>query len=227
MSNIEVKQEAIEAQNSKNALEIKLVQYQIVANRLTDFINKNNLSVSIKGKKYVTIDGWQFCATNLGYLPTIERTEDLSKDKEYNYLSVAYLVDIQTGMKHSQAFAYCSNTEAKKETFEKFAVLSMSQTRAISKACRNAFGHLFKQAGFETTPFEDIDGYDRGSKAESDVITKQQLNTMMEELNKIGITKEQMTSFKLHIGKEPNKWNKEDLLNCYEYFGIIKTLEQI
>jgi hypothetical protein len=62
----------------------------------------------------------------------------------------------------------CSNFEVKKVAYDEFAVLSMSQTRAIGRALKNVLGFIMKAAGYEPTPSEEMDGLARYVKIDED-----------------------------------------------------------
>lgn len=128
-----------------------------LAVELTKFIDDNKLSVVIAGKKYVMVEGWQFAGSQLGLTAIPEDAENISTDSEIKYRAKADVFHIATGNLISRGFALCSNKEAKKKSFDEYAVLSMAQTRAIGKAYRNNLSWLMKLAGFEGTPVEEID----------------------------------------------------------------------
>jgi len=58
---------------------------------------------------------------------------------------------------HGNGFATCSNLEVAKSSWDEYSVLSMAQTRAISKAYRNLFGYVMSAAGYEPTPAEEME----------------------------------------------------------------------
>lgn len=128
-----------------------------LAVELTKFINDNKLSANIAGKQYVMVEGWQFAGSQLNLTAIVDDSENASTDTETKYKAKAEVIHIPTGTLISRGFAMCSNKEAKKKSFDEYAVASMAQTRAIGKAYRNNLSWLMKLAGFEGTPVEEID----------------------------------------------------------------------
>lgn len=124
-----------------------------MANVLQRHIAKNNLSVVITGKSYVMVEGWQFAGGLLGLFPRIVKVENIGTGK---WLAQAEIISKKTGQVASTGFAICSKEEAKKRTFDEYAVLSMAQTRAIGKAYRNLIGWIIKMSGHEGTPAEEM-----------------------------------------------------------------------
>lgn len=175
------------------------------ANTLRDFIEKQNLAITIQKSKYVLVDGWKFAGLNFGLTAICDEPEKLSDDKriltaithtkmwngkkefkiasvtdipeqikidtehanffgkklirEYKYRCKARLVNIVTGKEMGNGVALCSNEEGKKAAFDEYAVLSMSQTRAIAKAYRNLIGFVMTAAGYESTPAEEMEEF--------------------------------------------------------------------
>lgn len=128
-----------------------------MAVELTKFIDDNRLSANIAGKKYVMVEGWQFAGSQLNLVAIPSDAVDMSDDKQIKYKSSAEVFHIPTGTLVSRGFAICSDKEAKKKSFDEYAIASMAQTRAIGKAYRNNLSWLMKLAGFEGTPVEEID----------------------------------------------------------------------
>ena len=131
-------------------------QVKQMATLVRDYIINNGLSVKIQDKDYVMVEGWQFAGGLLGTTPRVSEVVDLSKNDEVKWRATAEIVEIKTGKVISQGFAVCSTKEARKRSFDEYAVLSMAQTRAIGKAYRNVIGWVVKMAGYEATPSEEM-----------------------------------------------------------------------
>lgn len=207
-------------------------RYQIVADTLSKYLKANTeLTVSIQGKKYVTVEGWQFSASQLGYSPIIEYCRKIEVEGEIKYEAKANLVSLATGNNIASGFAICSNKEHKKRSFEEYAVASMAQTRAVGKACRLAMAFLIKQAGFEATPYEEVKDYEK-PKADTDFVGTAKLNQLISFLHEKNPERplEQIKNM-LRIyaetvaNKQPKTWNAEDLEACYIYFAFGGTDE--
>lgn len=137
---------------------LSMAKSKKIANELTDFLDKNKLVVHIAGRKFVPVEGWQFVGeTQMGLTVVITECEPVVTDgKEIKYRAVAE-VQNNLGTVISRGFAWCSNKESKKKSFDEYAVASMAQTRAIGKAYRNILSWIVKMGGYEPTPAEEID----------------------------------------------------------------------
>jgi hypothetical protein len=131
----------------------KLVDF---AQTLKQVIIDQKLYTNIQGKNYVHVEAWQFCGGVLKVFPVVTELVDLSDDKVVKYRAQVELRRV-TGELIGGGIAICSNKEKGKQFFDEYAVASMAQTRAVSKAYRNAFGWLMKLAGYEATPAEEMD----------------------------------------------------------------------
>lgn len=159
-----------------------------LANKLTDFLKTNNLLVNIAGKNYVPVEGWQFTGAGAGLTQIIISCERVApfdvgdtETDEIKYKAVAEIVNEQ-GTVVSRGFAWCSNKEAKKKSFDEYAIASMAQTRAIGKAYRNILSWIVKMAGYEATPAEEVDD----DKMEADLTRAKQ--RVLKTLNAHDIT---------------------------------------
>jgi hypothetical protein len=134
---------------------------QELATVLGDFIKKQYLSVTIQGKEYVQIDGWQWAGAQLGIVPLLTDLQNLSSDKEVKYQATVELRKLSDDKVIGKGIAICSNKEGKKRNFEEYAIASMAQTRAEGKAYRMLLSWLMKAAGYDGTPAEEADGYEK------------------------------------------------------------------
>lgn len=81
----------------------------------------------------------------------------------FAYETEVELFNYETGQFVGNGYAVCSNTERAKLDFDEYAIESMAQTRATGKAFRLKLGYVFKLAGFEGTPAEEMQN-DMGTK---------------------------------------------------------------
>lgn len=137
---------------------IGLAQAKKLGKDLAKFAAANNLSVNIAGKQYMQVEGWQFIGTQMGLTDVVQSCERVKTDnsKEIQYRAEVTIIN-QNGTIISRGFAFASNLEKKKTSFEEYAVASMAQTRAIGKAYRNFLAWIVKMAGYEPTPYEEVD----------------------------------------------------------------------
>jgi hypothetical protein len=151
---------------------------------LKQFIVEQKLYVRIQNKNYVEVEGWQFAGAATGIMPVVKSVERIdTKDlTEIKYRAEVRLKRLVDGSTVGYGVALCSNKERNKTTFEEYAVASMAQTRAVSKALRNNFAWLMKMAGYEATPAEEMDS--RGSvsaTAGNTTIDYEQLNAQVKK----------------------------------------------
>lgn len=134
-----------------------LDQYKQFARDVKKYIMDNKLFVNIQGKNYVYVEGWQFMGGMLGIEAVPTELVNLSIMAETNEFKYSCTVELLKGDRLvGRGYAICSNAEAKKRTFDEYAIASMAQTRAVGKAYRLKIGWLMKLTGYEGTPAEEI-----------------------------------------------------------------------
>jgi len=144
---------------------------------LKKYITQNKLSTPIKGKDYVLVDGWKFAGLNFGITPIPSEPINESTPDEIKYRCNCDLIHMATGNKIGFGTAICSNKEQKKKYFDEYAILSMAQTRAISKAIRNLLGFVMLSAGFQDTPAEEMnENYATQGRVEFDDAMKKEID---------------------------------------------------
>lgn len=134
---------------------VSLQKAKKLGNELKKFLEDNNLTIEIAGKNYVPVEGWQFTGMQLGLTEVVQSCEPV-EGEEIKYKAVVEVIN-QQGTVVSRGYAWCSNKEKKKSSFEEYAVASMAQTRAIGKAYRNILSWIVKMGGYEATPAEEVD----------------------------------------------------------------------
>jgi len=121
------------------------------ANALSTVIDKQRLSVSIQGRKHVLVEGWTLLGTMLGVFPVCVWTRKLENGWEAR-------VEARTrdGSVVGAAEAECLRSERSWASRDDYALRSMAQTRATSKALRQPLGFVMTMAGFSATPAEEM-----------------------------------------------------------------------
>lgn len=137
-----------------------------VANVLADVIRKRKLSVKISGREHVLYEGWTALGALVGatlggtaIFPVIEWTRPVV-DPEGHQIGWEARALAQTidGRVIAAAESECLRSESKWRTRDDFALRSMAQTRAASKALRQPLGFIMVLAGYDATPTEDMPG---------------------------------------------------------------------
>lgn len=175
-----------------------MAQAKKLSKELANFAKDNDLSVQIAGKQYMQVEGWQFIGTQMGLTDVVQSCDPVSTDdpKEVKYKAEVIVIN-QNGTIISRGFAFASNKENKKRSFEEYAVASMAQTRAIGKAYRNFLAWIVKMAGYEPTPYEEVDK----EKMETDLSKAKQ--NLVKTFTDYGITEssEMIRVIEVAIGK--------------------------
>jgi hypothetical protein len=124
-----------------------------VATALVDVIDTRKLYATINGRKHITVEGWTTLGGMLGIVPVV--TETRTND---NGDGIVAHVEARTldGRVVGAAEGECSRAESKWKNRDPFAIRSMAQTRAISRALRAPLGQIIALAGYETTPAEEM-----------------------------------------------------------------------
>lgn len=130
-----------------------------IANILKDIINKQQLFQKIQGNKYVTVEGWTTLSSILQLVPLISNCERLDREDEIIYEAYCEVYTANNRLV-SQASAICSNKERNWRNRDEYAIRSMAQTRAISKALRLPLGWIMTLADFTPTPLEEMSDVD-------------------------------------------------------------------
>lgn len=120
---------------------------------LHEFAETHNLVVTDKrtGKQAVRCEVWQFLLNWKKITPSFE-----SEWSEAGVITTCKLTD-RKGVEISRSTTIASNTETFLKDKPAYAVWGMSQTRALSRAAKNVFGHIMVQAGYSATPSDEID----------------------------------------------------------------------
>lgn len=125
-----------------------------VATALASVIDRQNMFVSIRGKKHVTIDGWQTLGSMLGVTAVVVSTSEISEG-DWEARAEARTLD---GRVVGAADAMCCKAEGgnwgPKATSN--ARRAMAQTRAMSRALRGPLGFVVNLAGYQATAAEEM-----------------------------------------------------------------------
>lgn len=117
------------------------------ADALAAVVEKKHLFAMISGKKHVTVEGWTLLGSMLGVFPVVEWTRETDDGWEARVVART-----RNGDEVGAAEAMCSRLEGRWKTADSYAIRSMAQTRAVSKALRHPLGFVMTLAGYEATP---------------------------------------------------------------------------
>ncbi len=133
-----------------------------IANELAKIIQDKKLFSVIQGKQFVRVEGWTTLGALLGVTP---QEVSNSADDEGVYTAVVELVRVSDGRIVGRASAECGapdeidrSGQPTWATRARYARRSMAATRATGKAFRLAFSWIMALAGYEVTPWEEMQG---------------------------------------------------------------------
>lgn len=169
-----------------------------IAGPLKDLIEKQGLYTSMgtdkrtgKERRHVEVSGWQAAGAMLAAMggTPIHAHSVWTRRMDRNDDVIAYEahVEIRTinGDVVGAAEAMCSNGESKRSGADEFAIRSMAETRAESRAYRKAIGWIISLAGFSPTPAEEMADASGGTGGSEDPGRKS-LPSWAEPMNDVG-----------------------------------------
>lgn len=122
-----------------------------VSKALSTVIDAQGLYTDIGGKKHVRVEGWTLCGSMLGVFPICVWTRSVEGGFEARVEA-----RLRDGSLVGAAEAQCTRAENKWANRDDYAIRSMAQTRATSKAMRLPLGFIVAMAGYDPTPEEEM-----------------------------------------------------------------------
>ena len=129
----------------------RMMEAKASAEVLADFVKKRGLFSNIGGKNHVWVEGWTFLGSLLGVFPVVQWTKPVDGGWEAR-VEARTMAGNLVGAAESQ----CTRAEAKWKARDDYALRSMAQTRATSKALRLPLGYIMVLAGYEATPADEM-----------------------------------------------------------------------
>jgi hypothetical protein len=145
-------------------------------------------AISLQGKRYVPIEGWQAIALAHGCIASAENVRMV----DGGIAADGIIRRMRDGQEVARAEGFLGDDEKMWANRPMFARRAMAQTRAMSRACRSAFAHVvvMMDVGLETTPAEEMQGvYEivpqeapkRGSRAHKEAVAEARAVDVPEE----------------------------------------------
>jgi hypothetical protein len=130
----------------------------VVAKTLADVVRKQQLIVRIGQSEHVRVEGWTLLGSMLGVFPVVTWTRPVMLEGESVPIGWEARVEARTrgGEIVGAAEAECLRDERTWKGRDDYALRSMAQTRAVSKALRAPLGFVMQLAGFNPTPAEEM-----------------------------------------------------------------------
>jgi hypothetical protein len=143
------------------------------ADVLKNVLTRQGLTTRIGNKEHVNVEGWQTCGAMLGVSAVKEWVKPIAWPADefltdalravrgrglvFGYES-SYAAQTFAGQRIGAAEAACKRTEEKWLTSDDYALESMAQTRATSKAMSAVLRWIVTLAGYSGTPAEEMTG---------------------------------------------------------------------
>jgi hypothetical protein len=121
---------------------------------LKNFLVKTNSVVKIGPSEHVKVGGWQFLAQLAGLSVGTSAEPVTLDDGDTGWKARAILY--RGGQQLGEADALCLRSERNWKSRDTYAICSMAQTRAISKAIKGVLGFVVVMAGYSDTPAEEM-----------------------------------------------------------------------
>lgn len=139
---------------------------------------KLDMVTNINGREHVRVEGWTLLGSMMPVAVhgIIEWTRPLERDGTVIGWEARAEARTITGDVVGAAEAECLRLEKQWTNRDDYALRSMAQTRALSKALRMPLGFVMKLAGFDPTPAEEMVGAARQEREEKQAgrMTKEQ-----------------------------------------------------
>ena len=145
----------------------RMKQMQETAAILAEPVRQRH-TVTISGREHVRVEGWTMLGALLGVHPYLVWTRPLTDDGGPNGWEARVEARTLDGRTVGSAEAQCTRDEnmwshhptgkggRTLEPRDDYALRSMAQTRATSKALRQPLGFVITLAGFDPTPAEEM-----------------------------------------------------------------------
>jgi hypothetical protein len=130
-----------------------------VADALKGVLDRQGLTANIQGKRHVLVEGWTTLGAMVGVTAVPAWTRPLEgAAPQGRVFGWEARVEARTldGRVIGAAEAMCTRDERKWKGAEDYALRSMAQTRATSKALRGPLGFVVTLAGYQATPAEEM-----------------------------------------------------------------------
>lgn len=139
------------------------------ANALMPVVREKGLIANIQGKDHLTVEAWQTLGAMLGVTPVCLWTRKLDNGWEAR-------VEARTleGRVIGAAEAECLTAETRWAKADDFAIRSMAQTRATSKALASVLRFVATLGGAAGTPAEEMHGVTQESRSKGFASDKQE-----------------------------------------------------
>lgn len=173
-----------------------LAKATVTANALKAVLVEKGMIQRIGPSEHVRVEGWQTLGAMLGVVPVVAWTRKLERGWEAR-------VEARTldGRVVGAGEAECLRDEANWRDSDDYAVRSMAQTRATSKALAGPLRFVITLAGFSGTPAEEMHGVRGQSPGRpSGKPSESQQKYLRDLISRKGITEAQLRVMLVAVG---------------------------
>jgi hypothetical protein len=133
--------------------DLAVVRMGAIAKTLVDVIEQKHLYAEIRGKRHITIEGWSTLGGMVGVHAIVT---DTRVNETGDGIVARAEARTLAGQLVGGAEGECSRSEQRWKTADPFAIRSMAQTRALSRALRGPLGQITVLAGYEPAGAEEM-----------------------------------------------------------------------
>jgi hypothetical protein len=130
------------------------------AGLLARVVEERHLYADIGGKRFPTVQAWTFLGAMVGVYPVTEWSRPVEIERKAGLVEgwEARVIarHLASGETVGAAEAMCTRSERTWSKRDEYALRSMAETRARSKALRGPLEFVMQLAGFQTTPAEEM-----------------------------------------------------------------------
>jgi hypothetical protein len=154
-----------------------------IAKELVGVIRQRQLAVKIGQGEHLKADAWTTLGGMVGVVPIVEWTRPLEGGGWEARVQARTLDGRLVGAAESM----CSRSEGMWRTRDDYALRSMAQTRAISRALRAPLGQIVTLAGYEQTALEEMPAEEpiKKRKAKPTEAQKHEVQALLERLTEL------------------------------------------
>jgi hypothetical protein len=179
------------------------------ANALKDVLEKQNMLQRIQGRDHVKVEGWTTLGAMLGVTPVCAWTRPI--DQGWEARVEARTLD---GRVIGAAEAECLRSESTWKSRDDYAIRSMAQTRATSKALGSVLRFVVTLAGYNGTPAEEMPAERprEDPTPKGDPLPEARVNELGKAIGKVGIGFDRLCLLFGSAGADAPRINRSDSL---------------
>lgn len=192
-----------------------------VADALIEVVRKKGWAKRIQGREFLELPAWQTIGAMLSVTPFCEWSRPVENGWE-----ARVVVRKSDGTEIAAAEAQCTRSEKTWSNRDDYALRSMAQTRATSKALRSALGFIAAIAGYKDTPADEMPPDDEPPTPPAPPETPAVWGAKL--CRKLGISdKERHAYIAEHYGAESfTQMNPEQIREVCKFFQDVKRKER-